>query len=65
MTNTMSSELAALREKVDRLSGNIRAEKREKGSQGTSWQNHQCKDWLTYSAERSRLHAMEKELGLR
>lgn len=65
MTNTMSAELIELRVKVDRLSANVRAEKREKGSQGISWQNHQCKDWMTYSVERDRLHSMEKEVGLR
>lgn len=65
MTNTMTQELVALREKVDRLSENIRAEKREKGWNGISWPNHQCMDWMTYCAERSRLHSMERELGLR
>ena len=61
MTHTMTTELLPeLRAKVDRLAKSVRTEKREKG-----WQNEQCKDWMTYSAERSRLHAMEKELGLR
>lgn len=64
MTNTLT-ELVALRAKVNKLSSDIRAEKREKGDQGISWQNHQCKDWTTYSVERERLHSMEKELGLR
>jgi hypothetical protein len=58
----MTNELAALRAKVSRLASSVRTEKREKGSH---WQNEQCKDWLTYNAERSRLHSMEKELGLR
>lgn len=62
MTNTMTTELPELRAKVDRLAASVRAEKR---ARGTGWQNEQCKDWMTYSVERARLHSMEKELGLR
>lgn len=63
MTNTMTTELLPeLRAKVDRLAASVRAEKREKGA---CWHSDQCKDWATYNAERARLHAMEKELGLR
>lgn len=57
-------QLIEARVDVDRLSANIRAEKRAQAAKGISWQNNQCKDWTAYKAARAVLHSMHEDMGV-